>query len=206
MSGPIEPADASRSVSAMDRRAFQEYALRIAPPTASVANFCDHVEHNEVAERDWVLAPAVQLRALACEIAEAAGLALIDLYAERLGAIEARNVLAHPGAFDGHRAALEAQSWRELQLVQARHDEHYHHDVCGLAKAEQLRHFALHLSKIVGAFADPRDERDLHSRRLPDLLLFAIKLATVMGMRLSDEPLPRPVATARNGTGVASPA
>jgi hypothetical protein len=189
----------------MDPRASQEYALRIAPLTASVANFCDHAEHNEVADRDWVLAPAAELRTLAREIADAAGLSIIDLYAERLGAIEARNVLGHPDAFDGHGAALEAESWRELQLVQARHDEHYHRDVCGLAKAEQLRHYALHLSKIVGAFADARDERDLLDKRLPDLLLFAIKLSTVMGVRLPDEPLPRSMA-ARNGLGAASPA
>jgi hypothetical protein len=189
----------------MEPSAAQGYALRIAPPTASVANFCDHAEHNEVAERDWVLGPAAALRALAVEIAAAHGLPVVDLYAERLGEIEARNPLARPGGFDGHRAALEAASWRELQLVQADHDRHYHPDVCGLTKAEQLRHYALHLAKIVGAFAEPRDERELLGKRLPDLLLFAIKLATVMSTRLPDEPLPRHAA-AQTGVGAASPA
>jgi hypothetical protein len=205
VTAPAVPPDPFPTLSAMDSQTSQDYALRIAPLTASVANFCDHAEHNEVADRDWVLQPAAQLRALACEIADAAGMAIVDLYAERLGAIEARNVLGHPGAFDGHRGALEAESWRELQLVQARHDEHYHQDVCGLAKAEQLRHYALHLSKIVGAFADPSDERDLLDKRLPDLLLFAIKLATVMGVRLPDEPLPC-AAAVRDGLGAARPA
>jgi hypothetical protein len=174
----------------MDRSAAQQYAIRLAPAAASVANFCDHTEHNEIAERDWVLGPAATLRALALEMAESAGLRLVELYAERLGEIEARNVLVRPGAFDGHRAALEADSWRALQLVQAEHDRHYHPDVCGLMKAEQLRHYALHLAKIVGAFAEPADEDELLRRRLPDILLFAIKLSTVMGKRLPDEPLP----------------
>jgi hypothetical protein len=175
----------------MDSRLAKEFAVRLAPPTAAVANFCDHAEHNEVADRDWVLRSAAGLRALALEIANTAGLGLFELYAERLGEIEARNVLARPGGFDGHHAVLEADSWRDLQLVQATHDHHYHPDVCGLTKAEQLRHYALHLAKIVGAFAEPVEARELLTRRLPDILLFAIKLSTVMGVRLSDEPLPR---------------
>ncbi len=197
-------AGAARTLCGMDRSAAQGYAVRMAPPTASVANFCDHAEHNEVAERDWVLGPAAALHALAVEIAAAHGLSVVELYAERLGEIEARNVLARPAAYDGHRAALEAASWRELQLIQAEHDRHYHSDVSGLTKAEQLRHYALHLAKIVGAFAEPRDKRELLEKRLPDLLLFAIKLATVMGARLPDEPLPR-AALAETGFGAASP-
>jgi hypothetical protein len=189
----------------MDQRSCQDYALRLAPAAASVANFCDHAEHNEVAERHWVLGPAARLRELALEIAGAAGLDLVELYAERLGAIEARNVLSRPGGFDGHRAALGADSWRDLQLVQIEHDHRYHPDVCGLTKAEQLRHYALHLAKIVGAFAEPAPAEDLLVRRLPDILLFAIKLHTVMGVRLADEPLlSREQAT--TGLGVASPA
>jgi hypothetical protein len=98
-------------------------------------------------------------------------------------------VLAQPGGFDGHAAALAAETWRDLQLVQIDHDRRYHADVFGLAKAEQLRHYALHLAKIVGAFAEAADYAELINRRLPDVLLFAIKLQTVMGKRLSDEPL-----------------
>lgn len=199
------PTDPSPTLSVMDPRSSQEYALRLAPVAASVANFCDHAEHNEIADRDWVLGPAAGLRELALEIAGAAGLDLFELYAERLGAIEARNVLSRTGGFDGHRAVLEADSWRDLQLVQVEHDRHYHPDVCGLTKAEQLRHYALHLAKIVGAFAEPAPAEDLLARRLPDILLFAIKLHTVMGVRLADEPLPARRATA-SGLGAASPA
>jgi hypothetical protein len=168
----------------------QDFALRLAPVAAGVANFCDHVEHNEVADRAWVIDAGAYLRMLACDQALAAGFSPIQLYAERLGDIEARNVVAHPGGYDGHRAALEAASWRELQLVQVEHDRHYHPDVLGLAKDLQLRHYALHLTKIVGAFAEPRDDHELLHRRLPDALLFAIKLSTVMGVRLADNPLP----------------
>jgi len=169
----------------------QDFALRVAPIAAGVANFCDHVEHNEIADRAWVIDAGAYLRVLACDQALTAGFSPLQLYAERLGDIEARNVLAHPGAYDGHRAALEASTWRELQLVQAEHDRHYHPDVLGLAKDEQLRHYALHLAKIVGAFAEPRGDQELVHRRLPDALLFAIKLLTVMSVRLPDEPLPR---------------
>jgi hypothetical protein len=171
---------------------FQSFALGLAPLAAAVANYCDHVEHNEVCDRSWVLDAGAGLRTLTCDLAERSGLSLFDLYAERLGEIEARNVLARHGGYDGHRAALEARTWRELQLVQADHDRHYHPDVVGMAKDQQLRHYALHLAKAVGAFAEPRGEQELLHRRLPDVLLFGIKLSTVMGARLPDDALDRP--------------
>jgi hypothetical protein len=192
----------------MDERAAQAFALRIAPSAAAVANFCDHVEHNEVADRAWVLDTAAHLRAAVTELCATYALSFTDLYAERLGAIEARNVLGAPGTFDGHNAALQARTWRDLQVVQASHDRHYHPDVIGLAKLEQLRHYALHLAKIVGAFAQPEDAADLIHRRLPDTALFGIKLSTVMGVRLADEPLPKAAqaAAGNNAPGVANPA
>lgn len=170
---------------------FRSFALAAAPLAAAVANYCDHVEHNEVAAGDDVLRAGEGLRLLALELAAEAKRDLIHLYAERLGAIEARNVVARPGGFDGHAAALSAETWRDLQLVQVEHDRYYHPDVVGLAKVEQLRHYALHLAKIVGAFAGSADHDELINRRLPDTLLFAIKLPTVMGKRLGDESLPR---------------
>ena len=39
------------------------------------------------------------------------------------------------------------------------------------------------------------EEQELLRRRLPDVLLFGIKLSTVMGVRLSDEGLPRTVVS-----------
>jgi hypothetical protein len=180
---------------------FQQFALRLAPLSASVANYCDHVEHNEFADRDWVLASASELREAASELAERFGLNMVEMYAERVGEIEARNVLARPDGYDGHRAALEARTWRDLQLVQAEHDRHYHPDVVGMAKDQQLRHYALHLAKAVGAFAEPREEQELLHRRLPDVLLFGIKLSTVMGARLPDDALARlPISVAAHAT------
>jgi hypothetical protein len=170
---------------------FRYFALATAPCAAAVANYCDHTEHNEVAAAEWVTTAADELRRLAMDFGGEANLDVVHLYAERLGAIEARNVLARPGAFDGHAAALAAETWRDLQLVQVEHDRYYHADVIGLAKVEQLRHYALHLAKIVGAFAVAADAEELINRRLPDVLLFGIKLQTVMGKRLADEALPR---------------
>lgn len=189
----------------MDDRSAQAFALRIAPSVAAVANFCDHIEHNEAADRAWVLDTAAHLRGSAMELCATCGLSFTDLFAERLGAIEARNVLGAPGTFDGHNAALQARTWRDLQVVQASHDRHYHPDVIGLSKLDQLRHYALHLAKIVGAFAQPDDTIDLLHRRLPDTALFAIKLSTVMGVRLTDDPLPDYAAPATAGRSSAAP-
>jgi hypothetical protein len=173
---------------------IRSFAFATAPLAAAVANYCDHVEHNEPAETTWVVDAGERLGQLALDFAQASNLDLVDLYANRLAAIEARNVLAGRGSFDGGEAARAAETWRDLQLVQAAHDRAYHPDVVGLSKYEQLRHYAFHLAKLVGAFAEARDDDELLNRRLPDALLFAIKLRTVMGTRLSDDPLPRRAA------------
>ena len=175
-----------------DQRAnFREYALDVAPLAASVANYCDHVEHNEAVATGWITDAGTRLSELAMDLAATARLDLVTLYADRLGAIEARNVLAGPGAYDGRAAALSTGTWRELQLVQVEHDRYYHPDIVGLPKFDQLRHCSLHLTKIVGAFAEAADPDELLHRRLPDSLLFALKLHTVMGKRLPDDALPR---------------
>ena len=169
---------------------FHDFALQAAPQAAAVANYCDHVEHNEVVYTSWVTSAGEALRTLALDFAAAHSLDVLALYAARLHAIEARNVLSHEASFDGCAAAEGATTWRQLQLVQAEHDRYYHPDVVGLKKLDQLRHYALHLAKIVGAFAGAQDAEELINRRLPDTLLFAIKLHTVMGQALADEALP----------------
>lgn len=173
----------------MDRADAQRLALEVAPIAAAVANFCDHIEHNEHADREWVLEAARHLRSLVEEVGQREDRPAILAYAERLGAIERRNVLSTPNSFDGRAAALSARTWRDLQLVQAQHDREYHADVTGLAKSEQLRHYALHLAKIVGALAEGLDGEDLLTRRLPDALIFGLKLSTVMGEALEEMPI-----------------
>lgn len=171
-------------------------ALELASIAAVVANACDHAEHNEVWRLDDVRDAARRLRSIAASSAGHAGQEPIELYATRLDAIERRNVLHHDHAFDGGSAARGARTLRELQLVQARHDHHYHLDVVGLAKADQLRHYALHLAKLAGVAADVAagraDEDDFVRRRVADALLFGIKLSTVTGERLGDEPIAMP--------------
>jgi hypothetical protein len=68
--------------------------------------------------------------------------------------------------------------------VQWEHDRRYHLDVFGLSRYEQLRHYAFHLAKLAGA-ASESDDRDFQ-RRLPDVLLFGLKLATLMSEQLPD--------------------
>jgi hypothetical protein len=162
----------------------------LAIAAGDVANYCDHADHNEVVEAAWVLGAAETLRVVASRIAAREGVDLLALYVDRLAAIEARNVGGGSGGFDGAAAALASSTWRELQLVQLEHDRVYHPDVLGLHKSEQLRHYSLHLAKLVAALAREPSEREEHAdfiaRRLPDMLLFGIKLTTVMGKKLPE--------------------
>lgn len=183
--------DVGATTSSPDADAFRAFALAAAPQAAAVANYCDHAEHNEKVDAEWVVGAADALRGLALEFATQHRLDLFELYAARLRAVESANVFQRDGGFDGAAAVRAATTWRELQVVQAEHDRAYHLDVSGLSRAEQLRHYAFHLAKIVGAFAVATDEEELLERRLPDTLLFALKLRTVMAKRLPDDELPR---------------
>lgn len=176
------------------------YALTLARLAADVANYCDHAEHNEEVSRSWILSTAAELRQLAMGVARAENIDLLATYGERLLAIETKNVLNSAESFDGRVAVQQAHTWRDLQLVQIQHDRFFHPDVLGLHKLDQLRHYSLHLSKLAGAFArwamNEVDEAEIISRRLPDALLFGIKLSTVMGEKLPMELLSGEFASA----------
>jgi hypothetical protein len=167
----------------------------VAAAAAHVANYCDHSEHCEDASRDSVIGAGKTLRVVAVRMAMEVSLDVFDLYAHRLDGIERRHPLFPVQGYHAREAARAAPTWHDLQGVQYRHDQLYHPDVLGLHKLDQLRHYALHLAKLTGALATAmRDEpaaEDFYRRRLPDLLLFGLKLATVMGQRLPDEQLPR---------------
>jgi hypothetical protein len=175
------------------RQPYAEWALQLCRAAADVCNYCDHVDHNETVDREWIFGSARALRELACQMAVHDGEDLLALYVARLREIEARNPLRAPDAIDGGALAERATTWRELQLAQVAHDRHYHPDVLGLSKFDQLNHYALHLAKLSGALAEVAqglaDPADFRRRRLPDLLLFGIKLATVTGKALPEKAL-----------------
>ncbi len=174
-----------------DTDAARAFALEIAPAVGDVATYCDKVEHNEPADPKAVADAGAAIEQAVVALARQFGTDVVSAYADRLAVIETRNVLDYPTAYDGAAAVREARTWRDLQLVQVEHDRHFHPDVIGLHKLDQLRHYVLHLAKLVGAFAAATDGDDLLARRLPDCLLFAIKLRTVTGTRMADEPLHR---------------
>ncbi len=170
-----------------------DVALReVALAAGLVANYCDRAEHLEQLDRAWISQAGATLRGQAMALGAATGLDVWRAYARRLGSIEDRHVLRASVPFDGEAEAAAATTWSELQTVQAEHDRWYHPDVTGLARSDQLRHYAFHLSKLAGAIAEVTGDHerwpDFAERRLPDLLLFGIKLATVTGERLPDEP------------------
>jgi len=169
---------------------LMDAAARLAITSASVSAYCDRAEHLEDTERDSIRAAGAELRALAVELAADRQLDLVRAYRRRLESVEQRHPL-YPAGF----AAVEAipdqdATWRLLQGVQWEHDQHYHPDVLGLSRYEQLRHYAFHLAKLAGAASQAAhgDEDDFVERRLPDLLLFGIKLATLVNERLPDQP------------------
>jgi len=177
---------------------YYTFAAKAAQASALVANYCDRSEHIEPADPEWVAQAGALLLELAQEVAAHEGEDLFELYAERLGAIEERNVLHRHRSFDGRGAVRglglgdAPATWRQLQLIQIAHDRHYHPDVLGMSRSDQLRHYSFHLAKLTGALSgrasDDALAPEINERRLPDLLLFGIKLHTVVGRRLPDDP------------------
>ena len=169
--------------------------MDLARASAGVANYCDHLEHCEAAQREDVASAAVVLRRVARELAALLEGDLLSLYASRLAAVEARSPLYPLEGFDVVDEVRRASTWFDLQRVQARHDRLYHLDVVGLQKQDQLRHCALHLAKLTGALADAITDSsardDFVGRRLPDLILFSLKLNTLLGQR-AEGPLDIP--------------
>jgi hypothetical protein len=130
------------------------------------------------------------LRRLAVDLAAAKQIDLIEAYRARLESVEQRHPLYPAGGFDGAQEISEQNlTWRQLQRVQWEHDRHYHVDVLGLSRYEQIRHYAFHLAKLAGAVAEAAtgDDFDFFERRLPDLLLFGLKLATLTNEKLPDQ-------------------
>lgn len=161
----------------------------LAIAAAELATYCDHVEHAESADPAQLLHTAQRLLEAAVILARFESMDPIEAYARRLDSIEAASAVADNG---GGQAARQAGSWRKLQLVQVEHDRRFHPDVVGMARADQLRHYAFHLSKLAGAVARRirgDAEEELRERRLADTFLFAIKLWTATGHRLPDAPL-----------------
>lgn len=161
----------------------------LAAASASLAGYCDRAEHLEKTDPELIRDVGATLRSLAVKLAENNQIDLVGAYRSRLEGVEQRHPL-YPAGF----AALDAipsqgATWRQLQGVQWEHDRHYHPDVLGLSRYEQLRHYAFHLAKLAGAAAKAADgdESDFLARRLPDLLLFGLKLATLTNERLPDE-------------------
>jgi len=167
--------------------------LALAEAAGRLASFCDRLEHGESANRAVVQETGALLRGAAFAYAQENGQDLVGLYARRLGRSERNHVLGTAGDFDGEQAVRGARTLRDLQVAQIGHDRAFRPDVSGLSRYEQLRHCALHLAKLAGSAAEAYKDRsqlpDFHERRLPDALLFGLKLATLVDERLAKVPL-----------------
>jgi hypothetical protein len=166
----------------------------IARAAGDLATYCDKVEHNEPTDTAVVLRSAERLRTVGEYLAVIAKVPLRDCYARRLHEFETGHVLASADAPSTWQAVVVAETARELQLAQQRHDRYYHPDIFGLSKQDQLRHYTMHVTKIIGSLAEVCSEpdrwREFEAERLPDLVLFGVKISTVAGEELGDVRLP----------------
>lgn len=160
--------------------------IDVARASAKVAHFCDRAEHVEVHERTWLIEAAQLLWDTFTALSAAHESSPREMYGRRLRQIELRNVLCDGSTGPAWQAEC-AETPRQLQLAQIAHDREFHPDVIGMAKIDQLRHYAFHLAKLCGHVAEQtQDGGTLDGERSADLGLFAVKLWTLCGVRMSD--------------------
>ncbi len=88
---------------------------------------------------------------------------------------------------------------RELQEFQRSHDEKFHADVMSFDRAKQIEHSTFHLAKLAGLFGTycekmhHEEEFDigLLRTRIPDILVFALKLGNLFDIDLERAYLDR---------------
>lgn len=170
---------------------LDEAALRLARASALIAGYCDHAEHLEHTARENISRAGAELRTLAVELADTNGIDLVDAYRRRLETVERRHPLYPAGGFAAQEQIPDRATWRLLQTVQWNHDRYYHPDVFGLSRYDQLRHYAFHLAKLAtaGLEAAAGNPGALFDMRFPDVLLFGLKLATLINESLPDDPV-----------------
>jgi hypothetical protein len=179
--------------------AVLERVLRVVSrASGAIARFCDHAEHVEEVDRSRIMEAAEQYRVAAVELAFAFQIDLREAYARRLAEVErSKHLFSLLDGFNGGKQAAEAATWRDLQRIQFHHDRSYHPDVVTLSQAEHLRHCAFHGAKLAGQLAnitpDEHGRSKLADHVLADLVVFALKLPTLLKVLLPNEPLPLPL-------------
>lgn len=156
-----------------------------------VGTYLDHHSHVEDVRCQDIIDAGHGARVLACRLAQELDSDLRELYAHRIERREATHLMA--GVFDGGAALRSAKTWLEWQRAQLMHDFYFHPDVTGMPRYEQLTHFGMHLAKLGKLLAEAsRDTGRIDEfvrDRLPDVLCFGIKLATVVNHTLPEDPL-----------------
>lgn len=183
------PTDARSEPSEVDLSGAAFTLIRAA---AACAAFCEHIEHNEPATTNQVVAAAESMRHVAAQLAGQSGVSLRQAYEDRIRSVETSSLLRHVGMFEqielaGAEALAAARQWDEIQTAQLAHDRQFHPDVFGLPKLEQLRHYTFHVTKLAGLLVDAVEQGNWDAfcdERLADIAVFGVKLATVCNERL----------------------
>src|SRR5260370_35710738 len=108
-----------------------------------LARFCDGPEPNEASERSDVIDAGRVLGETSLRLFGGMGLDPVGSYLGRLNRVESRYPLADARAGNATGSERTAETWRDLQQVQARNDAADHPDVIGLPKLAPLRHSTL---------------------------------------------------------------
>ena len=154
-----------------------------------LSTLCDHLEHCEPNNVNNINLAGKELRQIAVELARQNNVSLRDVYAQRLSKMETDSVLRLTSTCSPSEMIARAQTWHDLQVGQILHDDQFHPDVFGLSKYNQLRHYALHVSKLPDHLSKAIAGNSMEvfcQERLADIVAFGVKLAT-----LRNEALPK---------------
>jgi hypothetical protein len=100
--------------------------------------------------------------------------------------LKCERTLRADGVLGDSRENTFAENLLGLQWIQLNHDERYHKDIVRLPVADRLKHFALHMAKYVGYFAEAIDSEDstLLERTLVDAFIISLASANTLNLDL----------------------
>jgi hypothetical protein len=89
---------------------------------------------------------------------------------------------------DGSPEMTVKEQLLAMQWAQLKHDELYHKEITLLSVAGRIKHFALHMAKYLGYFADALDsgDKDRFERTLIDVFIITLASANTLNLSLGE--------------------
>lgn len=160
---------------------------------ATLSKHCEHVEHCESNSVNDINLVSEKLLQIALSIAIENKINLAEVYLKKLQTVEAKKHLQK--TLLNEDPSLQAGpltkdiTWQKIQINQLIYDRQSEPNMLGIPKYEQVRHYALQITKLASLLFEATENnqlKDFCDKHLADIAIIGVKLATLRGIKLPD--------------------